>query len=274
LNENNQYRTCNTGPAVSGKFKEERMKNLLKLSALAAVLVASATYASAATLQLGSYCSSCAAPSGDVNTGLNLVGLDPATFTPSGGIYSLGAVPGNLLSLLGTNPTFNVSPGTAWSGPLPNSSWVSSASTGGPVGTINPPQGFYIYETDFTASADVYSGVLNLWADDTAAVFLNGVQLIGFGTLGDDGHCANTAPTCVSPLATVSFSQLLLAGTNANVLRIVDVQAGNLSVSGQDPAGIDFNATLTSAVPEPSTLLMLGTGLMGGAGALFRRMRK
>jgi PEP-CTERM motif len=45
--------------------------------------------------------------------------------------------------------------------------------------------------------------------------------------------------------------------------------------TGLSAEGLDFTATAsTSPVPEPSTLLMLGTGLVGSAGALFRRMRK
>ena len=43
---------------------------------------------------------------------------------------------------------------------------------------------------------------------------------------------------------------------------------------GQTGGVVTFSATSVAPTPEPNTLLLLGTGLMSSAGALYRRRRK
>ncbi len=237
------------------------MKNILKLSALAAVIAATAMYASADplppdTIQLGSYATGWS-NMGNANTAMNFAAFNSTSSTPT----------------WGTGSSFYENPSNVWSAALPNSTWVGSTSTSGPVGTVNPDFGFYTYTTNFSALMPFYSGTLSVLADDTTAVYLNGNLLIPAGALGTDTHCADKAPTC-GVVDTVSLHGVaLMSGMDANTLTFVVQQAGTGPVGGTgDPSGVDFNASLTS-VPEPSTLMMLGTGLLGSAGALFRRMR-
>jgi hypothetical protein len=178
------------------------------------------------------------------------------------------------LTPIGNNSTFALNPNGVWANPVANSTWVGIAPNVGPSGTpagfVNPGYGYYEFTSTFDATAGTYDGSLNVLADDTVEVLLNGNIIIPFGALGSDGMCADNAPGCVlSAETSLLLNNITLDASNT--LEFIVEQAGNQTgPGGTDPSGFDYNATLTQT-PEPGTLFLLGTGLLGAAGIARRK---
>lgn len=230
------------------------------------LLAASAPFAYADSISLGSFATGTTAASlgfSSSQTAMNFAGYTPYASPP--------AVAATPPLQNGTAATYALDPTTVWATPIANSSWVGYAATAGP-GNVNPPYGYYQFNTSFTAAGGSdYAGSISLMADDTVEVLLNGSVLVPFGALGSDGHCADGAATCTVTDQVALSGVTFLSGNDANVLTFIVEQAG-LEGNTVDPSGFDFTAALSA--PEPGSLVLLGTGLLGGAGLLLRRRRK
>jgi hypothetical protein len=189
-------------------------------------------------------------------------------------------VPGVVL----TSATENILPGTVWNSSLTGtSSWISYGQTGpttprtGQPGGFYAPNGDYIFTTQFTLNGNATAYTLNLLADDTVEVYLDGNTanlLVGFAP-GLNGTCQVALPNCETVLTlnqtnTPGGLAFLTAGTHVLDFDVKQIASFDM---GLDFTGTITTNTTTNPIPESSTLLLFGIGLIGSAGFLLRKRR-
>ena len=196
----------------------------------------------------------------------------PPSFANTVNVYSTGAGLGSggvsdpnylLVSApTGAGPAYTLPPYLpGWVSPPAGTQWINPNPNGGAA-----PAGLYDYQTTFDLTGlDPGSLVLSgSWAADNAgSILLNGVAAIGIGTTIPDPYGFKN----LTAFSITGLDNLANLHPGLNYLDFVVQNDGNVTGLVADISGT------ASPAPEPSSLLLMGSGLIGLGGALRRKLK-
>lgn len=175
-------------------------------------------------------------------------------------------------------PTLVIPKHPSWDGPLAvlgqQSQWVSYVfQTGDPGGgsyvvvgnTVGPEDSGTLFQDLFFLPARPLAGVLDVFADDSTSVILNGIFLMHEAPIAGNtyGTCSDDPIGCKNAtIGTVNLMPALQVGWNTLEFNVAQRKSSSY--------GLDYAGTVEFA-PEPATFILIGAGL-SALGILRRKV--